>query len=158
MLTGLDRVLLGGQTERVPAHRVQHVETAQALVARDDVGRGVALGMSDVQPRAARVGEHVEHVVFRPRRIEARLAGIRRVESAAFFPERLPLRLELVERIRFAAFAHAGRIRNTGTQERNRNYSPGHSGRRTEAGIGDPSRAARKQEPRKRAGAQNIVL
>jgi hypothetical protein len=30
MLPGLDRVLLGGQAERVPAHRVQHVVAAHA--------------------------------------------------------------------------------------------------------------------------------
>ena len=40
---GLDRVLLGGQAEGVPAHRVQHVEAAHALVARDRVGADVAL-------------------------------------------------------------------------------------------------------------------
>jgi hypothetical protein len=31
---GLDRVLLGGQPERVPAHRVQDVEPLHALVAQ----------------------------------------------------------------------------------------------------------------------------
>src|SRR5678816_3458588 len=100
--------------------------------------------MPHVQPRAAGVGEHVQHVVFRPRRIKARIAGVGRGESPALFPESLPLWLQLVERVWFAAFAHAGRIRNTGTEERNRNYSRGHSGRRTEAGIGDPNPAARK--------------
>ena len=49
----LDRVLLGGQAERVPAHRVQHVEAAHALVAREDVGRGVAFRVADVQAGAA---------------------------------------------------------------------------------------------------------
>ena len=65
---GLDRVLLGGQAERVPAHRMQHVDAAHALVARDDVGRGVALGVADVEARARRVREHVEdvHLGVRP--------------------------------------------------------------------------------------------
>jgi hypothetical protein len=49
MRARLDRVLLGRQAEGVPAHRVQHVEAAHALVARDDVGGGVALGMAHVQ-------------------------------------------------------------------------------------------------------------
>ena len=51
MLSGLDRVLLGGQAKCVPAHRMKDVEAAHAFVARDDVGRGVAFGMSDVQAR-----------------------------------------------------------------------------------------------------------
>ncbi len=38
---GLDRVLLGGQAEGVEADGVQDVESAHALVAGDDVGRGV---------------------------------------------------------------------------------------------------------------------
>ena len=62
---GLDRVLLGGKAERVPAHRMEDVEAAHALVARDDVGRGVALGVPDVEPGARRVREHVEHVRLR---------------------------------------------------------------------------------------------
>ena len=44
--------------------------------------------MSDVQPRAAGVGKHVEHVVFRPGRVEARLAGVGRVEGLALLPPR----------------------------------------------------------------------
>src|SRR5688572_31374109 len=44
-----------------------HVETHHPLGARDHVGRRVALGMADVEPRAARVREHVEHVVLGPR-------------------------------------------------------------------------------------------
>ena len=70
VLAGLHRVLLGGQTERVPAHRVEHVEAAHALVAREHVGRDVALRVTDVQPLAGRVREHVEHVVLRPRGID----------------------------------------------------------------------------------------
>ena len=59
---GLDRVLLGGQPERVPAHRVQDAVAVGAQVARDDVGRGVALGVADVQAGAGGIGEHVEDV------------------------------------------------------------------------------------------------
>jgi hypothetical protein len=65
MLAGLDGVLLGGQAERVPAHRMQHVEALRAFVARQNVRGGVAFGMPDVQARAARIRKHVEDVKFR---------------------------------------------------------------------------------------------
>ena len=119
MLPGLDRVLLGRETECIPAHRVKNIEAAQAFVARDDVRGGVTLGMSHVEPGAARIGEHIEHVKLRFRRIEIFFAGIRCVEGTGLIPPCLPLRLDLIERIWFAALVHAERIRNTGKQERN---------------------------------------
>src|SRR5258708_4706344 len=64
MLAGLDGVLLGGQTERVPAHRMQDVETLRAFVAGENVGGGVTFGMPDVQARAARIRKHVEDIKF----------------------------------------------------------------------------------------------
>ena len=64
----LDGVLLGGQTKRIPTDRVQDVEALHAFVARNDVGRRVALGVPDVQARARRIRKHVEDVVFRFRR------------------------------------------------------------------------------------------
>ena len=81
VLSGPDRILLGRKPERVPAHRMQHVEPAHAVMAREDVCRGVALGMPDVQALAAGVGEHVEHVVFRTRRIELGFTRVRRAEG-----------------------------------------------------------------------------
>ena len=59
---GLLGVLLGRQAEGVPAHRVHHAAAPHPLIAADDVGGRVALGMADVQPVAAGVGEHVEDV------------------------------------------------------------------------------------------------
>ena len=105
MLTGFDRVLLRGQTECVPAHRVQDVEAAHAFVARNDVGGGVAFRMTNVQPGPARVRKHVEHVEFWLRRIETFLAGVGRVKKLALVPDGLPFRLDLVERIWFTAVA-----------------------------------------------------
>src|SRR6266404_1042647 len=105
MLATLDRVLFGWQTERVPAHRMQGVESAHSFVTRDDVGRSVALGMSDMQTRAARIWKHIEHIELGFFRIEILLARTRRVKNLALVPNFLPLRLDLVERIRFAAFA-----------------------------------------------------
>ena len=88
MRAGLDGVLLGGQAEGVPAHRVQHVEAAHALVAGQDVGGGVAFGMADVQAGAAGIGEHVEDV-------ELRLVGdVGRAEGLVLSPELLPARLD----------------------------------------------------------------
>ena len=61
----LDGVLLGGEAEGVPSHRMEHVEALHALVAAEDVGRRVALGVADVQARARRVREHVQTVELR---------------------------------------------------------------------------------------------
>ncbi len=85
---GFDGVLLGRQAEGVPAHRVQDVEAAHALVAGQDVGGGVALGVADVQAGAARVGEHVEDVELRLVR------QVRRAEGLVFQPVLLPARLD----------------------------------------------------------------
>ena len=105
VLSRFDRILLSGKSERIPAHRMQHVKPAHPLVARDDVGRGVTFRMSDVQTRAARIWKHIEDVELRLCRIEIRIAGVRRMEAAVFFPDRLPFRLEMVEWERLAAFA-----------------------------------------------------
>ena len=50
--TGLDGVLLSGQAESVPTHRMQDVAAPHSLVTSQDVGRGVALRMADVQTGA----------------------------------------------------------------------------------------------------------
>src|ERR1043166_7020992 len=121
MLPGFDGVLLRRQTERVPAHRMENVETVQPLVARDDVGGGVTFRMADVQSGAARIGKHIEHVELRLRRIEIFFARIQRVKGPRFVPDGLPLRLEAIEWVRFATLVHRKRIRKTGKQEKNKN-------------------------------------
>ena len=70
MRAGLDRVLLGGQPERVEAQRVQHIAAGHPVVAGVDVGGDVAERMPDVQALARRVREHVlhEHLVGGHRR------------------------------------------------------------------------------------------
>ena len=85
---GLHGVALGGQTEGVPAHRVQHVEAAHALVAGDDVGRGVTLGVADVEAVARRVREHVEDVVLGALWIDLGAEGV------VLVPEALPAGLD----------------------------------------------------------------
>ena len=75
MLAGFDSVLLGGQAERIPAHRMQHVEAARAAVARQNVRGRVAFRMPDVQSRAARIRKHVEDVELRRQLRCGHLAG-----------------------------------------------------------------------------------
>src|SRR5262249_52300676 len=60
-----------------------------APIAREDVGRGVALRMPNVEPRPRRVREHVEDVTLRA----ARLAH--RPERLLLLPNPLPARLDL---------------------------------------------------------------
>ena len=53
----LQGVVLGGQAESVPAHRVEHVITVLAALAAHDIQRSVAAGMADVQSRARGIRE-----------------------------------------------------------------------------------------------------
>src|SRR5207302_4270058 len=101
---------------------VKDIEAEETFVTRDDVGGSVAFRMADVEPGAARVRKHVEHVKLWLGRVEILFAGIRRVERTLLVPERLPLRLDPIEGIRFAALVHKERIRNTGKQEGNKKY------------------------------------
>ena len=108
MRAGLNGVLLGGQAERVPAHRVEDVEAAHPLVAREDVGGGVAFRMADVQARPARIREHVEDVKLGTGDRRRRTGGRPVVGAEGFvrLPVALPLRLNEVERVLFARRCH----------------------------------------------------
>ena len=73
-------VLHGGvfrrQSERVPAHGMEDVEPARAPIARDNVAHGVVAHMAHVDaPR--RIGEHLEHVIFRARIVVFGLEDLR---------------------------------------------------------------------------------
>ncbi len=58
--------VLGRQPERVPAHGMEDVEPARAPIARHHVAHGVVAHVAHVDaPR--RIGEHLEHVIFRAR-------------------------------------------------------------------------------------------
>ena len=63
VLVALDGGVLRRQPEGVPADRVQHVVAAAHPVARHDVTDAERLGVPHVQV-AARVAEHVEHVLL----------------------------------------------------------------------------------------------
>ena len=108
MRIGLDGVLLGGQAEGVPAHRVQDVISPHPLVAANDVGGGIALGMADVQAGAARVGKHVEDVELGPGGIE-----IDRAEGLVPLPFGLPLGLDTLRVIRRHGSDFSGRDAET---------------------------------------------
>ncbi len=71
MLSRLYGILLGRQAVGVVAHRVKHVESAQAFVTRIYVAGYVAQRMTHMQACARRVGEHVEYIEFRTRRVLA---------------------------------------------------------------------------------------
>ena len=79
----LHRGVLGRHAEGVPAHRMQHVHAHGAFVARDHVAHRVVAHVAHVDaPR--RIGEHLQHVVFRPRVV------VRGREDAALVPGLLP--------------------------------------------------------------------
>ena len=108
VLPRLERVLLGRQSERVVPHRVEHVVARHALEARVDVGADVAEGMADVEPCAARVREHVEHVELRSVgdalvAVRQGTGGVRRPERPLLFPTVLPSLLDLVRKARVVA-------------------------------------------------------
>ena len=83
-----DGVVLRRQSEGVPAHGVQNVEALHAFEAAVYVGRGVALGVSDVQSGAGRIREHVQNV----NGLSSLVAVDGRV-GFFLFPHFLPLRL-----------------------------------------------------------------
>src|SRR6202007_1278776 len=61
----LDRGVLRWQSEGVPAHGVDDVEALGAHIAREYVAERVVANVANMDA-PGRVGEHLEHVVFRP--------------------------------------------------------------------------------------------
>ena len=61
-----------------------------------------------MQTRAARIGKHVQDVVFWLVGLNPGSPGLAH-EKSALIPDGLPFWFENVERVWFAAFAHAGR-------------------------------------------------
>ena len=56
--------IFGRHAEGIPAHRVQHAESAGGFVPRDHVAHGVIAHMAHVDaPR--RIGEHLQHIILR---------------------------------------------------------------------------------------------
>ena len=68
--------VLGRQPERVPAHRMENIEPARAPIARHHIAHGVVAHMAHMDaPR--RIGEHLEHVIFRARIVVFGLEDLR---------------------------------------------------------------------------------
>ena len=91
MLACLNGILLGRKSIGIVAHRVQHVEAFQSLVACIDIAGDVSQRMTHMQTGTAGVGEHVEYVEF--------LLGFvfRDAIGLLFNPAPLPLLLNLSE-------------------------------------------------------------
>ncbi len=108
MGTGLNRILLGGQAERVETQGVQNIASRHPEEARVDVGRDIAQRVPDVQALTGGVGEHVldEHLVGRD---GAAVGGRQRadrvghVEGAPPLPVVLPVRLDAAGQLRGVA-------------------------------------------------------
>ena len=84
MDAALDRRVLRWQAERVPAHGMQHVVAARAHEAGHHVAHGVVPHVTHMDA-AGRIRKHLEHIVFRPRIVFARL------EQTLVVPGLLPM-------------------------------------------------------------------
>ena len=104
----LDRGVLRGQPERVPAHGVHHVVAAVPPVAGHHVTHGERLGVAHVEVTGG-VGEHVEHVApFRRAVVGGRV-------DAVLVPVAGPGGLDALDvvlgaRLRGAVLAHVPRL------------------------------------------------
>ena len=93
---GLFGVLLGGEAESVPPHRVEDRETVHPLIARDDICGGVSFRVADMQAVSARVREHIQDIrLFPIGRPLPLFRETRRGEGLVFFPIFLPERFDL---------------------------------------------------------------
>ena len=106
MLAGLDRILLGGKTKGIPAHRMQHIVTLEAVITGKDIGGGVSLNMADMQTVTTRIRKHIEHEIFLRPRPEIRISGIGRTEDLCADPMLLPAGFKFRERIVLAGKGH----------------------------------------------------
>src|SRR5207237_4738354 len=85
--TALQRLVLGRLAEGVPAHGMEHVESAHGLIADEGIRGSVVLDVTDGEAGAGRVGEHLERVVLR------RLGVVERAEGLLLRPPFLPFGL-----------------------------------------------------------------
>ena len=103
----LDRGIFRRQPERVPAHRMQHVKALGAHVARQHVAERIVADMADMDA-PGRVGEHLQHVIFRPRIVV--FGG----EDRLLVPLALPARLGFAGVVAFGGHGIAGLFVDSG--------------------------------------------
>ena len=114
MLSRLDRVVLGGQAERVIAHRLKDAEALAALEVGDGVADRIDLEVADVGLPGG-VWQHHEHVALRRRVVEAGLAGVGHLPGVLPLPDLLPAGLDrlgvvAVHRAEFTSASPNGRV------------------------------------------------
>ena len=59
---GFNGILLGGQSECIPAHGVKYIESIHPFVPGHNVSGGVPFRMPHMQSRARRIGEHIQNI------------------------------------------------------------------------------------------------
>ena len=87
MYVVLDGVVLGGQTEGVPADGIQHIVTLHPALSGHHVQGGIRPGMTHVQTLPGGVGELDEGVIL------GLVRAVLSMEHPGLFPGLLPLRL-----------------------------------------------------------------
>ena len=65
MLACLDGVLLGRKAKGIVSHRVQDVESLEALVSGENVTCNISQGVAYVKARSGRIREHIQDIEFR---------------------------------------------------------------------------------------------
>src|SRR5262249_45098589 len=83
----LNRIIFGWRAERVPTHRMEHIETLEPLVPRPAIRQDITAPVSYVQSGTRRVRKHIETIIFRAWIIVLRLVNTLR--SPVFAPLRL---------------------------------------------------------------------
>ena len=84
----LNRILFRRQSERIPAHGMQDVQSPHTLIAGQDIGGGIAFRVSDVQSGGTRIRKHIQDVVFLLVTVDLGAKGF------VFTPIALPFRLD----------------------------------------------------------------
>src|SRR5215831_17932004 len=75
------------RAERVPTHRMEHIETLEPLVPRPAIRQDITAPVSYGQSGTRRVRKHIETIIFRAWIIVLRL--VKMVRSPVFAPLRL---------------------------------------------------------------------
>ena len=94
MSSGGHGILLGGQTESVPSHGVEHIEAGHPAPSGQDIGGRITFRMTDVQSGSAGIRKHIQHVILGLIGVEIRVTRTGCPESVVLLPVLLPFRLD----------------------------------------------------------------